>query len=307
MTADRQIVLTRLLEAPREIVWAAWTDPVKLAKWWGPDGFTNDIQALELRPGGALRFTMTGPDGTVWPNEIVYREVEAPARLVYAHSTGVADDPRAFETEVRFDEVGARTRITMTVTFKDAAARRHAIEHVRADVRGLETLAHLATAVEEDEALVLTRVLRASPQRVWDAWTQHLGRWWGPKGMELGVLAFDLRPGGKFHYTMTPPGASAPMYGRMVFQEITPIERLAWINSFSDAEGGLGRAPFAPSFPAEIFNILTLEEIEGGTRLTLRGQPIRAAAEERQLFVSMRANMTQGFGGTFEQLEAFLG
>lgn len=306
MNDDREIVQTRLLEAPREIVWAAWTDPVKLAKWWGPDGFHNEIHELDLRPGGLFRLTMVGPDGTRYPNEIRYRVVEAPLRLVYAHSTGIVDDPLAFETEVRFDAVGARTRVTMTARFQDPAVLRWVVEHRGAVEGGRQTLAHLARMVEEEDALVVSRVLRASPARVWEAWTQQLGLWWGPRGMEVRVLALDLRPGGIFHYTMTPPGADAPWYGRMVFHEITPIERLAWINSFSDPAGGLGRAPFAPTFPAEIFNILTLEPVEGGTRITVRGQPIRADEAEKALFRSMREDMGRGFGGSFDQLEALL-
>ena len=77
-TADREIAATRIFDAPRELVWKAWTDPKHVAQWWGPNGFTNTIHEMNVSPGGVWRFMMHGPDGTDYPNRIVFIEVVEP-------------------------------------------------------------------------------------------------------------------------------------------------------------------------------------------------------------------------------------
>lgn len=307
---DREIIHTRLIDAPRELVWEAWTDPQQLAAWWGPSGFTNEIEAMDVRPGGVLRLVMVGPDGVRYPNEIRYHEVERPARLRWTHASGPGEDPNSFETEVTFEELGARTRVTLRAVFQSAAAREFVIRNHNAEEGGRQTLARLDERLADTrDDLVVTRTLPASRQRVWDAWTDrnNLGAWWGPKGYAIGVTRFDLRVGGVTLYWMEPPTQSPTRtWGRFVYREVTPIERLAWINSFSDPEGRLTRAPFAPTWPLELFNLLTLEDLEGSTRLTLRARPVRASPEDRATFAAMRPNVTKGFEGTIEQLAAWL-
>jgi uncharacterized protein YndB with AHSA1/START domain len=92
---------------------------------------------------------------------------------------------------------------------------------------------------------VITRVFDAPRDLVWKAWTEgeRLARWWGPKGCTIRVIKFDLRPGGVFHYAMR-FGPAPEMFGRFVYGDIEPPQRLVFINSFSDAAGGLMRAPF---------------------------------------------------------------
>lgn len=155
--------------------------------------------------------------------------------------------------------------------------------------------------------LVITRTLAAPRELVYRVWTEpeHLGRWWGPKGMEIRVLRHDPRPGGVFHYAMVAPDGGL-MWGRMVYLELVAPERIVWINAFSDEAGGLARAPFAPDFPLEIRNEITLEEATGGTLLTLRGHPVNATDEEIAFYAGMHASMRQGFGGTLSQLEDYL-
>jgi uncharacterized protein YndB with AHSA1/START domain len=81
-----EFTTTRILDAPRELVWQAWTDPEQLARWWGPRGLTTPVETVELdpRPGGAFRLTMVSEkDGTEFPTEMEFREVEEPERIVY--------------------------------------------------------------------------------------------------------------------------------------------------------------------------------------------------------------------------------
>ncbi|HEU0053538.1 MAG TPA: SRPBCC domain-containing protein, partial [Longimicrobium sp.] len=87
-TADREVVQSRVFDAPRELVFDAWTDPAAVAEWFGPDGFTITTYEMDVRPGGVWRFTMHGPDGTDFPNRVDYHEVVRPERLVYDQGQG---------------------------------------------------------------------------------------------------------------------------------------------------------------------------------------------------------------------------
>ncbi len=122
MTSDREIVVTRVLDAPRELVWQAWTEPEHVAQWWGPNGFTNTIQEMDVRPGGVWRLVMHGPDGTDYPNKIVYLEVVNPERLVYDHGDDQVNG-LLFHVTVNFAEQGGKTRVTMRAIFDSAAER----------------------------------------------------------------------------------------------------------------------------------------------------------------------------------------
>src|SRR5262245_64936028 len=92
-TADRELIFTRIFDAPRELVFAAWTDPQHLAQWWGPQGFTTTIHEMDVRPGGVWRLTMHGPDGRDYRNRIVTLEVLKPERLVFRHEPDRESEP----------------------------------------------------------------------------------------------------------------------------------------------------------------------------------------------------------------------
>ncbi|WP_306590631.1 SRPBCC family protein [Geothrix sp. 21YS21S-4] len=114
---DCEIVSRRVFAAPRERVFAAWTDPVHLAVWWGPKGFTNTFEAFEPVPGGAWRFVMHGPDGTDYPNQSVFVEVEAPSRLVFDHVSG-----HRFRVVATFEAADGGTEVTFRMRFESAEA-----------------------------------------------------------------------------------------------------------------------------------------------------------------------------------------
>ncbi|HKO58035.1 MAG TPA: SRPBCC domain-containing protein, partial [Thermoanaerobaculia bacterium] len=105
--ASRELVITRLFDAPRELVFEVWTDPRHIGHWWGPRGFTTTTHEMNVRPGGVWRLTMHGPDGTDYPNRIMYRDIVPGARLAYLHDSGVDNDPRGFEVTVTFAPAGA--------------------------------------------------------------------------------------------------------------------------------------------------------------------------------------------------------
>jgi uncharacterized protein YndB with AHSA1/START domain len=137
-TSDREIVVTRVFDAPRALVFKLWTDPQHVARWWGPNGFRTTIYEMDVRPGGVWRFVMHGPDGRDYQNKVVYVEIAEPERLVYKHVSG----PQ-FQMTVTFEEHGSQTNLTARMLFESAALRNKVIEEFGA-VEGLkQTLGRL--------------------------------------------------------------------------------------------------------------------------------------------------------------------
>ncbi len=169
--------------------------------------------------------------------------------------------------------------------------------------------------------LTITRVFNAQRELVWKAWTEaeRLAQWWGPKGVKPNVHKLEFRPGGIFHYSLLQPVVQAAAdigsmqvpdnnvtWGKFVYREIVAPEKLVFVSSFSDENGGVSRNPFATQWPLEILNTLTLADQDDKTLLTISGGPINATQEERQFFMQMMSGVEQGFGGTFDQLEEYL-
>ena len=139
-TADREIVIERTVNAPRDLVWQAWTEADQIEQWWGPNGFTTTIHAMDVRVGGVWRFIMHGPDGTDYPNRIVYREIVKPERLVYDHSDDKGNDH--FQATVTFVTQGKRTQVTLRAVFDTAQARGAKVKFGAVE-GGQQTLARL--------------------------------------------------------------------------------------------------------------------------------------------------------------------
>lgn len=149
----------------------------------------------------------------------------------------------------------------------------------------------------------MTRVFKAPRSRVWKAWSEadQLQHWWGPKGCSIEVPRLEFRLGGFFHYAMK--FANAPtMWGRFNYREIVAPERIVWLNSFSNENCGITRAPFSELCPLEIQNAVTFTEHAGATTVSLRAEPFGETAEERKYFEDLRPSLEQGYGGTFDQL-----
>jgi uncharacterized protein YndB with AHSA1/START domain len=144
-TADREIVTTRLIDAPRELVYEAFTDAKHVGHWFGPDGFTTTTQSMDVRPGGQWIFVMRGPDGTDWPNVVTYQEVSPSSRLRYLH--GDDKEPDMFNVIVTFDDEGGKTALTMRAVFKTAAAREFVVRERGAVEGAKQTVARLEAYV----------------------------------------------------------------------------------------------------------------------------------------------------------------
>ncbi len=144
-SAEREIVISRIFDAPRELVWNAWTDPKHVVKWWGPRGFTTTIEEMDVRPGGVWRHTMHGPDGANYPNKSVFTEVVKHERIVFSHSGGKEGGPGAnFQATWTFEEQGGKTKLTMRMVFGSAQERNQVVKDFGAIEGGKQTLERLA-------------------------------------------------------------------------------------------------------------------------------------------------------------------
>lgn len=143
-TADREIVITRVFDVPRHIVFSAWSDPQHIGNWWGPSGFSTTTHTMDFRPGGTWRFVMHGPDGRDYLNRIVYDEIIPPARLVYHHDGDEGSEDVRFQTFVTFEDDSGRTRLTLRMVFPSAAERDRVAREYGAVEGGQQTLSRLA-------------------------------------------------------------------------------------------------------------------------------------------------------------------
>jgi uncharacterized protein YndB with AHSA1/START domain len=289
--ANRELTLTRTFDAPRELVFEAWTNPKHLVHWWGPNGFTTTVQEMDVKPGGTWRLVMHGPDGREYHNRIVFLEAEKPARLVYKHEPEPGSEPVSFQTTVTFAAEGTQTKVTLQMLFPSAEVRELVVRTYHAEEGGIQTLgrlaAHLPGMALKD--LVLTRIFDAPRDLVFRAWTERdrLQRWWGPHGFTNPVCEVDVRPGGAIRIEMAGHGMRHPMAG--VFLEIIAPERLVFTSVPLD---GNGESLF------EVLNVVTFEDIGGKTRLTLRAIVTETSAAAAQYL----AGMDQGWKESLERL-----
>lgn len=307
LTEDREILLTRVFDAPQELVYRAWTTPELLVNWYGPNGFRTTVHEMDVRPGGEWRLTMRGPDGRDYRNRIVFVEVDAPERLVYKHEPEAGSEPVSFVTTVTFEARGAQTEVTLHMVFQTAEMRRHVAEDYGAVEGAKQTLARLAEhlaettgrAVAVPEPLVIVREFDGPRELVFKLWTdvKHLKHWWGPKGFTNPVCEFDARPGGAIRIDMRGPnGVVYPMSGTV--REIAPPEKLVFE---SGALGADGKMLF------EILNTVIFEEKNGRTKITLTAAVMNATAEAPKYLAGMNAGWNQSLDRLAEAVRAELG
>jgi uncharacterized protein YndB with AHSA1/START domain len=164
---------------------------------------------------------------------------------------------------------------------------------------------HMATASAD---FVISHEFDAPRALLWQAFTDpaRMKHWWGPKGFTVIASRMDFRVCGTYHYCLKAPDGSL-MWGKFVYREIVPPERIVLVSSFSDDAGGTTRHPMAPNWPLEMLSTFTFEEQPGGkSKLTVRWSPHNATEEERKTFEAGRTSMQMGWTGTLDQLAAYL-
>lgn len=126
-TAERELTISRLLNAPRELVWEVWTKAEHIKNWWGPTGFTNTIFSMEVKPGGVWDFIMHGPDGTDYKNKSIYKEIIKPERIVFEHVS-----PK-FTATITFEEKNGKTLLTWNMLFETKEQFEKVVKTFKAD------------------------------------------------------------------------------------------------------------------------------------------------------------------------------
>ena len=167
--------------------------------------------------------------------------------------------------------------------------------------------AAVQTSPADAGTFVVSRTFDAPRNLVWKAFTdqERMRHWWGPKGFTVVASKMDLRSGGIYHYGLKAPDGAA-MWGKFAFREIAAPERMVFISSFSDEAGGTTRHPGHQAWPLEMLSMFTFEEVGGKTKVTIRWSPHDPSDSERRTFDEGYDSMRMGWGGTFDQLEAYL-
>ena len=305
-----EIRIVRVYDSPVEAVWDAWTDKERLAKWWGPRGYTVTTHHTDIRAGGTWRYTMHGPDGTNYESTMLYHEVDRPRRLVYDHG-GHEDRPPLFRVTVLFTDLGGKTRMDMTSTLptpEAAAEIRKIIRKAGGDSTWDRLSEYLSKQADGKEKFVINRSFDVSLERMYAAWTDpsQLAEWMAPAGFKMEMIESEIRPGGSSFYVMT--GASgAKMYGRAKYLSLESPRRLAYTQQFCDEKGRVVRHPMSPTWPETM--LTTVEFSPEGperTRITLTWAAFGEwTPEELETFIKARGGMTQGWTGSFDHLESY--
>ena len=309
--SDREILITRDFNAPRELVWEAMTNPQHVVNWWGPRGFCTTIEEMDFRVGGVWKHIMRGPDGAKYPNKSIFKEIVVPEKIVFSHGGGREEGPGAsFQATWMFEALAAgKTRVTARMVFPSATERDFVVKEFGAIEGGKQTLERLGEFLAGTMAkpFIMSREFNAPLELVWKAWTEpkHMKEWLGPKGVTSRYDKMDFRPGGIYHYCqVTPDGRE--MWGKAVYREIIVPEKIVWIHSFSDKNGGITRHPMSATWPLQMLTEVMFREQASKTTVTLKWLPLDATDEELRTFDGAHGGMTQGWTGTFEQLAEYL-
>lgn len=297
-TAERELVISRVFDAPREVVFDAWVNPEHVGKWWGPAGFTTTTERIDIREGGEWEFVMHGPDGRNYPNHHRYEEVVAPERIVYTHGPA----PK-FQSTITFaEQQNGKTKVTMRMVLESEAMRK-AIAPI-AVPGGFEHLASLAEylgdrhqplaiGLPSEREIILRRVFAAPRALVFEMMTkcEHLKNWWGPRICQLVQCKVDLRPGGEWRFVQRLPDGKEQVF-RGVYQEIVAPERIVSTECYDEPAIG----------SPEWLSTVTLEEHDGKTTLTTRLEHASIQARDGHL----GSGMEWGASETFDRLADLL-
>jgi uncharacterized protein YndB with AHSA1/START domain len=313
----RDLIITRLFDAPRELVWKAWTESERVMRWWGPKGFTSPVSKINLRVGGEYLNCMRSPEGKDYWSKGVFREIVVPERLVMTDSFadengntvpgsyyGMSKDfPLEMLISVMFEEYDGKTKITL----------RHTGMPSDADSKGAgqgwnESLDKLAEYLETEKSIVsgknvpqfeflsdrevlITRIFDAPRELVFKASTNPdlIPLWWGPKRYTTTVEKMDVKPGGVWRFIQRDQEGNKYAFNG-VYREIVPPEREVHTFEF---EGMPGHVMLETS---------TFEEFDGKTKLTVTD--LFQTVEDRDGMFN--SGMKEGATESMERLEELL-
>ena len=293
LSPGRELTITRVLNAPIELVWKVWTDPDHIKNWWGPNGFTNTIFEMNVKPGGNWEFIMHGPDGKDYKNKSVFREIIKHKRIVYEHLTG----PK-FKTTIDFTAQGKNTLLEWRMVFDTAEERDKTVKTFKADIGLKENIFKLEgylRSVSPEKEMKLTRMINAPRELVFRAWTDpaEVKKWWGPKDFTNPVCNVDATPGGEILIHMQAPDKTIyPMDGE--FHEIVEPERLVFTTAALDKNGNR---------LFEVLNTVTFADENGKTKISLYAVVSNITEEGRPYIDGMNEGWNQSIDRLAELVE----
>jgi len=294
LSPGKELTITRVLNAPIELVWKVWTDPDHIKNWWGPNGFTNTISEMDVKPGGNWEFIMHGPDGKDYKNKSIFREIIKYKRIVYEHITG----PR-FQTTIDFTAQGKKTLLEWRMVFETIEERERTVKTFKADIGLKQNIfkleGYLRRASSEKE-MTLTRIINSPREIVFRAWTdpEQLEKWWGPKDFTNPICNIDATPGGEILIHMQAPDRTVyPMAGE--FHEILEPEKLVFTSAALDKDGNR---------LFEVLNTVIFSDENGKTTISLHAAVSNITEEGRPYLDGMNEGWAQSIDRLGKLVEA---
>ncbi len=291
-TTGRELVITRLIAASPEQIWEVWTKPEHIKHWWGPNGFTNTIYTMDVKPGGSWDFVMHGPDGRDYKNKSVYAEVVKYKRLVFDHISGPV-----FRATVTFEAQGNQTLITWKMVFETVAQFEQVVKQFKADEGQRQNIIRLEAYLQSPaitHMLTLKRLLPYPVETVFKAWTDpaQLAGWWGPLGYNNPVCQWEPKTGGKIYIEMQAgDGSIYPMEGQ--FTEVIENKKLVFICGPIEKDG---------SHPFEVENNISFTAINATTEMLL----VATVSKIKPEAAAYLKGMDEGWSQSFDKLKSHI-
>ena len=293
LPSDREILMTRVFDVPRELVFEAMTRPEHISKWWGPRRTELVVCEIDFRVGGTWRYVLRCHDGKEVTFTGVYREIAPPERMVCTecYVEPLYGNPE-WQTTLTLEEFDGKTKLTSRVLHPSTEARD---AQLNSGMEGgasetFDRLAELLAAQSMEREIEIVRIFDAPPELVYRAWTdpEHMTQWWGPKVFTNHSCELDVRPGGAWQILMrSPQGVDHKCRG--IYSEVVPFERLVFTNdAFDDDDKPLLRGITTVVFAAH----------EGRTKLTLRSRAVGLVDFAPQ----MLRGMEQGWSQSLDKL-----
>lgn len=283
----RELSISRLINAPQELVWEAWTNPEHIRHWWGPVGFNSTISKMEVSEGGEWIFVMHGPDGTDYKNKHVYIKLEKPSLIIMRHESFPP-----FVMTARFEAKGTQTLVTLHSVFESASQLQEVIKVFKADEGMVQNITRMDEYItgkiyQVATPIVIERNFKASTAIIWNALTDlsQLKKWY------FDLDGFQPVPGFRFRFAGKGSTGEEYMHDCRVL-EVIPGKKIAYSWTYENREG---------------YSVVSFELFPDGdqTRLVLTHTGVASFAANGSDF--MNESFTQGWTEIIgNQLRLFL-